>query len=52
MRRVSEFLGDLEELSSWAATTRELLEKQEGEGYNQEIVDPKVGCVTQLTIGI
>ena len=42
LRRVSEFLGDLEELSSWAATTRELLEKQEGGIYNQEVVDPKV----------
>lgn len=41
VRRVSEFLGSLEELSSWAATTRELLEKQEGGIYNQEIVDPK-----------
>lgn len=42
LRRVSEFLGDLEELSSWASTTRELLEKQESGGYNQEVVDPKV----------
>ena len=41
---MSEFLGDLEELSSWAATTRELLEKQEGGSYNQEVVDPKVCC--------
>lgn len=48
VRRVSEFLGSLEELSSWAATTRELLEKQEGGIYNQEIVDPKVCYVTQL----
>lgn len=44
LRRVSEFLGDLEELSSWAVTTRELLEKQEGRSYNQEVVDPKVCC--------
>lgn len=42
LRRVSEFLGDLEELSSWASTTRELLEKQESGGYSQEVVDPKV----------
>lgn len=42
LRRVSEFLGDVEELSSWASTTRELLEKQESGGYNQEVVDPKV----------
>ena len=39
---MSEFLGDLEELSSWASTTRELLEKKESGGYNQEVVDPKV----------
>ena len=48
LRRVSEFLGSLEELSSWAATTRELLEKQEGGIYNQEIVDPKVCYLIQL----
>ena len=42
LRRVSEFLGDLDELSSWASTTRELLEKQDSGGYNQEVVDPKV----------
>ena len=41
-RRVSEFLGDLEELSSWAETTRGLLEKEDGGNYNQQVVDPKV----------
>ena len=45
---MSEFLGSLEELSSWAATTRELLEKQEGGIHNQEIVDPKVCYLIQL----
>lgn len=40
-RRVSEFLGDLEELSSWAETTRGLLEKEDGGNYNQQVVDPK-----------
>lgn len=42
-RRVSEFLVDLEELSSWASTTRELLENEDGGSYNQQVVDPKVG---------
>ena len=48
LKRVSEFLGDLEELSSWASTTRELLEKQDSGGYNQEVVDPKVCYVNPL----
>ena len=33
---------DLEELNSWANTTRELLENENGGSYNQEVVDPKV----------
>ena len=33
---------DLEELNSWASTTRELLENENGGSYNQEVVDPKV----------
>ena len=49
LRRVSEFLGDLEKLSSWASTTRELLEKQDSEGYSQEVVDPKV-CYVKIAL--
>ena len=45
---MSEFLGDLEELSSWASTTRESLEKQDSGGYNQEVVDPKVCYVKRF----
>jgi len=48
LRRVSEFLGDLEELSSWASITRESLEKQDSGGYNQEVVDPKVCYVKRF----
>lgn len=47
---MSEFLGDLEELSSWASTTRELLEKQDSGGYNQEVVDPKVCYVKRFFV--
>lgn len=50
LKRVSEFLVDLEELSSWASTTRELLEKQDSGGYNQEVVDPKVCYVKRFFV--
>lgn len=50
LRRVSEFLADLEELSSWASTTRELLEKQESGEYNQEVVVPKVCYIKRVSV--
>ena len=46
LRRVSEFLLDLEELSSWASGTIKLLEK--GESVEAVDINPKVCCVVMI----
>ena len=50
LRRVSEFLIDLEELSSWASGTIKLLEK--GESVEAVDINPKVCCVVMIRVKV
>lgn len=47
---MSEFLIDLEELSSWASGTIKLLEK--GESVEAVDINPKVCCVVMIIVKV